>query len=99
LGATTSVGIFPEGASRYGCLDMVGNVWEWTSSLMGGYPYPSQGAPRQAREDLMARGDRVLRGGAFGYGPLFMRCASRSDGNPDRFGPVVGFRVVASCFD
>ena len=99
LGTTTPVGIFPEGASRYGCLDMVGNVWEWTSSLMGGYPYPSHGAPRRARENLMARGSRVLRGGAFGYGPVFMRCASRSDGNPDRLGPVVGFRVVASCLD
>ncbi len=99
LGATTPVGIFPEGASRYGCLDMVGNVWEWTSSLMGDYPYPGQGSTRRAREDLMARGDRVLRGGAFGYGPVFMRCASRSDGNPDGLGPAVGFRVVASCFE
>ncbi len=99
LEATTPVGIFPEGASRYGCLDMVGNVWEWTSSLMDDYPYPGQGATRRAREDLTARGDRVLRGGAFGYGPVLMRCASRSNGNPDGLGPVVGFRVVTSCSD
>lgn len=99
LGTTTPVGIFPEGASRYGCLDMVGNVWEWTSSLAGDYPYPDQGSARRARENLMARGNRVMRGGAFGYGPVFMRCASRSDGNPGRLGPVVGFRVVASCLD
>lgn len=96
LDATTPVGIFPEGASPYGCLDMVGNVWEWTSSLMGDYPYPGQGSARWAREDLMARGDRVLRGGAFGYGPALMRCASRSDGNPDGLGPAVGFRVMTS---
>ena len=99
LGATTPVGIFPEGASRYGCLDMVGNVWEWTSSLAGDYPYPGQEATRRAREDHMARGDRVLRGGAFDYSPVFLRCASRSDGNPDGLGPAVGFRVVASCFE
>lgn len=96
LDATTPVGIFPEGASRYGCLDMVGNVWEWTSSLMSDYPYPGQGSARRAREDLMAPGDRVLRGGAFGYGPTLMRCTSRSDGDPDGLGPAVGFRVMTS---
>jgi Sulfatase-modifying factor enzyme 1/TIR domain len=30
LGRTTAVGIYPQGASPYGALDISGNVWEWT---------------------------------------------------------------------
>ena len=78
IGGTSPVGIFPQGASPYGCLDMVGNVWEWTSSLYKGYPYDSG----DGRENLDAEEPRVLRGGSFANLDDYVRCAYR-----DRYYP------------
>ncbi len=33
-GFTTAVGSFPSGASHYGCYDMAGNAYEWTTTLI-----------------------------------------------------------------
>ena len=102
IGATSTVGCFPEGASPYGCLDMTGNVWEWTRSLWGKdfeiadfkYPYDI----KDGREDSKGGNDvpRVLRGGAFGGDEWLMRCAFRRWDFP-MFGlGDFGFRVVLS---
>jgi formylglycine-generating enzyme required for sulfatase activity len=95
---TTAVGCFPEGVTPYGCLDMAGNVWEWTRSLWGEYPYPTAAKERAQREDLSARGNRVLRGGAFYLNADFVRCAYRFYYGPDFRYFNLGFRVVVSPF-
>jgi formylglycine-generating enzyme required for sulfatase activity len=62
LECTTPVGIYsPEGDSPYGCADMVGNVWEWTSSLYRDYASQAD----DGREDISLSGHRVVRGGSF----------------------------------
>jgi formylglycine-generating enzyme required for sulfatase activity len=95
---TTAVGCFPEGVTPYRCLDMAGNVWEWTRSLWGEYPYPTEAKERAQREDLSTRGNRVLRGGAFSYDAYGVRCAFRSYSGPGNRDRYVGFRVVVSPF-
>jgi formylglycine-generating enzyme required for sulfatase activity len=92
LGTTSAVGCFPGGMSPYGCLDMVGNVWEWTRSLYRDYPYD----PQDGRENLEAGDDvlRVLRGGAFDGHTRLVRCASRLRLYPVNHDGRRGFRVV-----
>jgi len=94
LGGTTPVGMYPEGASPYGVLDLAGNVWEWTRSEFKGCPY----RPDDGRENLDA-GDavlRVLRGGAFDFNRGFARCAYRYRNDPNYNWHYYGFRVVVS---
>lgn len=89
-GSTSAVTQFPEGQSPYGCLDMAGNVWEWTSSLSKPYPYRAD----DGREDPSAEGRRRLRGGAWSTGADYARSASRYDFSPAYADLYVGFRCV-----
>jgi formylglycine-generating enzyme required for sulfatase activity len=98
IGGTSPVGCFPQGRSSYGIEEMSGNVWEWTRSLHGDYPYPSDEIDRQQREALQSDGrePRMLRGGAFFNIPQNGRCAVRGSLYARDARDGVGFRVVLS---
>jgi len=89
--ATTPVGAYPSGASPYDAQDMVGNVWEWTSSVFKPYPYSAS----DGRESANSTESRVLRGGAWGLGVAGVaRAAYRNHGLPVVLVGYVGFRVA-----
>jgi len=87
-----AVGSFPRGRTPQGVEDMIGNVWEWTSTEAAMYP-------RNDRTTLQPadRGKLVVRGGSY---------KSRPDGDEpisatarrwyarDFRDPVLGFRLV-----
>jgi iron(II)-dependent oxidoreductase len=85
------VGSHPKGASPYGCLDMAGNVWEWTSSLYRPLPY----RPGDGREDPASAEARVLRGGAWRLcDRKALRCANRYRSQPLYRYTIAGFRCA-----
>src|SRR4051812_29690049 len=62
---TTPVGSFPDGASASGCMDMTGNVWEWTADAFAGYP-GFKPFPYPEYSEVWFDGDhRVLKGGSW----------------------------------
>jgi formylglycine-generating enzyme required for sulfatase activity len=78
------VGSYPAGASRAGVLDLVGNVWEWTSSAF--CPYPAGECPAKTK---------VFRGGGWATVlPLNARPTTRLDSNPEHRYADVGFRCA-----
>jgi len=94
IGSTSAVGCSPGGASPYGCLDMAGNVWEWTRTLDHAYPYTTD----DDSEGLEPGKDklRVLRGGAFDGTAWSVRSAFRGANFPAGRVNLIGFRVVLS---
>jgi len=94
---TSPVGVFPP--NGFGLVDMIGNVWEWTTTRYSGHHVP--GAPSSACCPIPAEPDpaviQALKGGSHLCAPEYchrFRPAARSPQSQDSSTTHIGFRCV-----
>ncbi len=88
------VGAYPAGASPAGVHQLVGDVWEWTSSDF--HPYPGfEAFPYHEYSEVFFGGDyKMLRGGSFGADQVACRGTFRNWDHPIRRQIFSGFRLA-----
>ena len=88
------VAAFPEGDSRFGCRQMIGNVWEWTGTGFG--PYPGFVVdPYKEYSEPWFHTHKVLRGGCWTTRSRLIRNTWRNFYEPHRRDVWAGFRTCA----
>ncbi len=88
---TEEVGIYVGGISWVGAVDMLGNLYEWTSSLSRSYPYVAN----DGREDgTNTTDDRIIRGGSFLLGRRTIVASLRVAQSPSTHNKYTGFRCA-----
>jgi iron(II)-dependent oxidoreductase len=88
------VGAYPLGASPLGVEQLIGDVWEWTSSHFTGYPGFAAWPYREYSEVFFGPEYRVLRGGSFGADEVACRGTFRNWDYPIRRQIFSGFRCA-----
>ena len=86
------VGAFPEGANVYGCQQMIGDVWEWTTSDY--VPYPGFKSEFVEYNDKWFVNQKVLRGGSFATPQLHIRSTYRNFFHAHERWMISGFRCA-----
>jgi ergothioneine biosynthesis protein EgtB len=89
----TKVGSYPEGKSHYGCYQMIGDMWEWTSSEYVLYPGFLSKFPEYT--DKWAVNQKVLRGGSFATPAGQIRNSYRNYFKPHERMLFSGFRCAS----
>ncbi len=93
-GGTGTAGAFDAGASPYGCLGMIGDVWEWTSSPFGGYPgFAAHPYPEYSKV-FFGLDYRVLRGGSWATRSRVISPTFRNWDFPARRQIFAGLRIA-----
>ncbi|MBM4045912.1 MAG: hypothetical protein FJ279_12410, partial [Planctomycetes bacterium] len=88
VGSPTEVGKYLEGQSPYGCLDMAGNVYEWTADWYE--PYPKSSFTLANPGEKM----KVLRSSSFRDERIFAHAANRFEYAPSKSQAIAGFRCA-----
>ncbi|MGH3935929.1 MAG: ergothioneine biosynthesis protein EgtB [Pseudonocardiaceae bacterium] len=87
-------GSYPAGASPLGVYQLIGDVWEWTSSGFSGYPGFAPFPYREYSEVFLGGDYRMLRGGSFGTDAAACRATFRNWDHPIRRQIFSGFRCA-----
>jgi iron(II)-dependent oxidoreductase len=82
------------GASPYGALGMLGDVWEWTSSAFAGYPGFRAFPYREYSEVFFGTDYKVLRGSSWATRPRVATPTFRNWDFPIRRQIFAGFRIA-----
>jgi iron(II)-dependent oxidoreductase len=88
------VAAHPTGDSAFGCRQMIGNVWEWTSDTFGPFPGFVPGPYMEYSEPLFGT-TKVLRGGCWATRSRHIRNGWRTYYGPERRDVWAGFRTCA----
>ena len=88
------VGAYPAGASAYGAEQMIGDVWEWTSSDFTPWPGFVPMIYRAYSEPFFGGDYKVLRGGSWAVAPSAIRPSFRNWDHPVRRQIFSGLRLA-----
>jgi len=94
LWGVAPAGSFPEGQSAHGCYQMIGDVWEWTTSDY--VPYPGFKPDFDEYNDKWFIGQKVLRGGSYATPQYHIRSTYRNFFHPEERWMISGFRCAKS---
>jgi ergothioneine biosynthesis protein EgtB len=92
LWGVAPLGALAEGQSAYGCHQMIGDVWEWTTSDYS--PYPGFKSDFDEYNDKWFVGQKVLRGGCFATARSHIRATYRNFFGPHERWMVAGLRLA-----
>ncbi len=92
--APAPVGAYPAGASAYGVEQLIGDVWEWTSSDFRPWPGFTPMIYRAYSEPFFGGDYKVLRGGSWAVAPSAIRPSFRNWDHPIRRQIFTGVRLA-----